>query len=276
MKVMIYVLADKETGLGHWYRMQALYQALFEAGHDLFLVTNALKQGDLSIRPLDPQAWGVAISTFKPDWAVVDIPGQPPEFMLDFENLCLIDGVGHSASKAKLVISQGAEGEYNAPDYLLLRPELEFAQGNRKDPAYDLVWGGAADPLNLLDKYRKLFGHGYYSPNTAISISRMIRETNGELLDKMAGAYRAVVSSGMILWELAYLRVPTYTFSRTKRHLATALYLQELGLVKAYPKVGIPSDKEFLVFVNRHFETWGDKIDLGGAGRVVKLMEEKL
>jgi len=275
VKVLIYVFANQHTGLGHWYRMNTLANELIMQNHHVCFASD--KQPNYPVDYwiecgyLSETDYQFAKDRYKPDWIVVDLPGTIPDYAIDTNvKLCLIDGVGHPLTHANLNISQGRNSsEYCAPDYLLLRRTLRHYKWSGK-PDNDFVFGGSYDELGLCNLYQT----SKLNKNSFVISPYHMRVDGEAIFGLMALSNRAIIGIGMIAWELAYLGIKTYAFSKTDKHLEAALWMNELGLIKAYPKIGLPNKNEFIEFVNQDFEITGEQPDLKGAKRVVRLLED--
>lgn len=283
MDILIYTMANKDTGLGHFIRMQALAQELIEQGHSVTFASDRFSPvGEyVNVQSYDTSGWDRAYRG--QDWTIVDLPYEPPAFCRDSRRLCIIDGVGHDNGANALVISQGPEGEYSAPEYLILRPELKrYQHGGAMGP--DFVFGGSADPMGLIDTYARLYpGQRAYLMAPEWGSDKAPRQflvqptySAVAMFQFMAVAERAVISLGMIAWELAYIGTPMYIFSRTERHLKTAQWFADSDLATFWGGVGLPKDRDILSFLGRPFSPTGPRPDLDGAKRVVRLLERPL
>ncbi len=293
MRILLNVNSNKQSGLGHITRCLTLADQAWRRGHILSFVgdTNP-RQGYISHYPSQPNdgdAFTRAAKSFQPDWTIVDLPGDLPPYVGSVRGkICVIDGLGHSGKiKPDLIISQGFEGEYCAPKYLILRQALERykgegVRGRGSGAGRWLVYGGAADELGLLPVFsRVMTSQPAYLLVTEYSKS-LFEKVKGHTfvsgegdasLGWIAGAERAAVHLGMICHELTFFGIPQYIFSRTERHLATALELMARGYSLSWPEVGIPPDDTLRTFLSQDFEPTGEKPDLEGARRVLELME---
>lgn len=279
MRLLFYVFATPETGLGHLTRCLALADEAWRHNHQ---VAGGTRAG--SYLSYDEAAFDQAIGAFSPDWIIVDLPGEPSPYVAQTKaKLCLIDGVGHeNGLKPDLVISQGFKGEYHAPEYLILRRSLDRYKSRKRGNSW-LVYGGAADELGLLPA----FSRAMYDKPANLLVTDLMRDKIFDLSQRhslvsgkdeaVLGWYgqagQAAVHMGMIAWELLYLGVPTYIFSRSERHLKTALEFDKRGWAKAWPTLGLPGERELREFLLTPFEPPIGIVDLAGAGRVLGLME---
>ncbi len=287
LRLLFSVNSNAQTGLGHYTRCQALTDQALQRGHILSFVgdTNP-RMGAVSYFPAQPNdstAFIKAEKTFQPDWTIVDLPGDLPSYIGDVRGkLCVIDGLGHCGNiKPDLVISQGFEGEYCAPKYLILRQALARYKGIPKDNRW-LVYGGAADELGLLPAFSRVMADQPANLLVTEFSSSLFEKVKGHIIVKgtgdaslgwTAGSDIAAVHLGMICHELAYLGVGQYIFSRTERHLETALELMARGYALSWPEVGLPKDEVLRTFLLQGFEPTGEPFDLEGARQVLELME---
>lgn len=300
MRVLFYTLCNQDTGMGHWIRCLALLNEVRRRGEITAMVTDKDPGLDRAVRifPVKKKnrvrTYRSAVEAFVPDWVVVDLPDEVPTYVFEYADkarVCAIDGIGHNiGDKADLLISQSPDSsEYCAPDYLILRPGL--FKRHYEPPATPMwfVYGGASDPMGLLPAYQKAMRDTWslllttnqtpdpaewYDPN--IIYHWQARSEGDQIFDWMIHASHACVHMGMAVWELVALGVPTYVFSRAERHLETALKIQELGLVKAWPHVGLPSPDAIRTFLREPFEVSEDnRPDGKGVERIVDLWEDE-
>src|SRR3990172_825055 len=287
MRILIHCHQSKSTGMGHFTRCLALADEAWRHGHILSFVgdTNP-RQGYISHYPAQPnegEAFIKAAKSFQPDWTIIDLPGTLPAYAGDTRGkLCVIDGLGHSGNiKPDLIISQGFEGEYCAPKYLILRQELglysKVPRGNQW-----LVYGGASDELGLLPAFNRVMADqpanllvtDYTSPLFNKVMGHTVVSGSGSAaLGWVAMADKACLHLGMTCHELAFFGIRQYIFSRTERHLDTAKEIMARGYGLAWPDVGLPGDDALRTFLFQEFEVTGEKPDLEGASRVLELME---
>ncbi len=287
MRILFNVNSNKQSGLGHITRCLALADQAWRRGHILsFIGDTNPRQGYISHYPAQPNdgdAFIRATKSFQPDWTVVDLPGDLPPYIGDVRGkLCVIDGLGHSGNiKPDLIISQGFEGEYCAPKYLILRQALERYKGIPRGDRW-LVYGGASDELGLLPTFSRVMTSQpanllvtEYSSSVIEKVKgHTIVSGNGDAsLGWIAGADRACIHLGVMAWELAYFGIPRYIFSRTERHLVTALEMMARGYSLSWPEINLPKDDILQTFLSQGLNPTGEKPDLEGARRVLELME---
>ncbi len=291
LRLLFSVNSNAQTGLGHYTRCLALADQALKHGHILsFIGDTNPRLGAVSYFPAQPNngdAFIKAAKSFQPDWTIVDLPGDLPSYIGDVRGkLCVIDGLGHSGNiKPDLIISQGFEGEYCAPKYLILREALARYKGVRgRGVGRWLVYGGAADELGLLSAFNRAMAD--YPADLLVTEYRgdtwfdkvkghtVVKGTGDASLGWLAGADRASVHLGMIVFELLYFGIKTFVFSKSNRHLDTALEMYRRGLVMAWPEIGLPPDDKLREFLLLPFEASREMdIDLDGARRVLELME---
>lgn len=291
MRVIIYVLANRATGLGHWYRCLALRQALVEAGHKVRIASD---YGSSSagarefIYYILPQQClpdvGVLeeLAKWEPDWIVFDLKYGLPTGTKETLNMagirmCTLNGVGYDPAG-----STDFRWAQDAPERIILRKSLE---GMRWRPGgYWFVFGGSNDSMRLLER----FGRAMDDPACLVTTSlaqrpynyggdnhRLVNGPGPNILDYMKGCGRACVAAGMVSWELAYLGVPQYVFSSTTGHLVFAKRLEEWGLARAWDGVGVPEDKKMLrEFLDQRFKVRDERRPDGrGTHRLVEILE---
>ena len=295
MRILLNVNSNKQSGLGHFTRCLALAVQAWQRGHILAFVgdTNP-RQGYISHYPANPfdkaqdvpgdgDAFTKAAKSFQPDWTIVDLPGDLPPYVGDVRGkICVIDGLGHCGNiKPDLIISQGLEGEYCAPKYLILRQALSRYKNSPKGDRW-LVYGGASDEIGLLsafslamtDQLANLLATKFSDTLIQKDKSHTVVRGEGDAgLGWVAEANRACIHMGMIAWELVWYKVPTWIVSRTDRHLKTALEFEQQGYAKAWGKIGLPKDNELREWLGKPNELKGESFDLDGAKRVLELME---
>src|SRR6185503_19899780 len=81
-----------------------------------------------------------------------------------------------------------------------------------------------------------------------------LNDESTDIFGWMAGSGKACIAHGMAAWELTYLGIPTHAFSATPLHLRFAEGMARRGLIKAWPTVGLPSNKEIKAFLSEPFE----------------------
>ncbi len=279
MQVMFYVLKNKETGLGHWVRCQALNEKLLAMGYQTFF------PHDNASVELSEMEYRLGVTSTQANWIIIDLPGKLPDWLFNVKaNTLVIDGIAQPAKdKATLIISQGLKGKYHAPEYLILRDDI--TNWERKPIFNWFVFGGYADSLHLWDAMINLYPEQVFVRPMYHSISQVYEYYNqiiefsnkspiqGNVFSGMCMCDKAVVHMGMTVWELAYLGIPTYVISRTKEHLKSALEMQDAGYCLAWPTVGLPDREELKGFLETDFVPHGKPFDAKGIERIVKLME---
>lgn len=277
-------------GMGHYFRTLALAQEATCRGHKtLFLSDRRTYVNGLQwifSNPLDVHQFELLVGTFRPDWVVADIPADYMPFWLTANGypwrLCLIDGRN---GQADVVIGQGLSGQqFEAPDYLIIPPELRYLATDNLPPAKCwFVWGGAADNQHLLEEFTRHIASfallvGMKNITTLPDLPRVdhwavASESREQFFRYATQCDRAAVQMGQTVWELLYLGLACRVFSLTKRHLETALEMDKRGWVKAYPQTGIPTNRELKLFLSRNFKPAQNPVDGRGAERIIKLLE---
>jgi len=273
MNLLFLIYKTKETGLGHWYRMQVLMNAARARGHIVALATNELD--------------------FIPDWLVIDVPEDMySSKVLDFlesypyptTRICTVDGISHKLGiSADLNISQNLSGEYSAPEYLIMRKPV--TQRCFALTAEWFVFGGASDKMKLYEKFRRdcsaqtaniVIGKFAPCPNIQDVNSKHHIWINLEdnIFSIMSRSEKACLAMGMTVWEALSLDLSSYVFSYSDRHLQSALAMEQAGYIKAFGETGLPEPKVFREFLQQPFTPTAPPIDFLGAERVIKLMEK--
>lgn len=281
MKLLFYTMGNKDIGLGHFYRMQTLAQEAQERGHYVKFLSDYPADGVRwhKAQPDDPAIFYWAIRSIKPNWVIVDLPGKIPDWLFGHNRVCVID---QNDTRADLCVSQGYEGEYTAPYYLII-PPVNIPQRNGERCWF--VWGGAADIMRLLSNFSRNVNEAALlvttemgSPPARPRVTHMVVKTinRHSFFNFALQCDRACVQMGQTVWELAHLGIPCYVFSATPEHLKTAMLMDRDGLVKAYPGIGIPAGDKFVKFISKKFTPKQGVIDGYGARRIVELLEERL
>ena len=289
MRVLFYVNRSRESGFGHYYRSIALADEASRRGHTIAFVGDTdpfcrYYQVDLG----DKAAFNKAVADFNPDWLVIDLPGDVPSYMAEIRaKLCVVDGVGHNSDiRPDLAISQGFEGDRCAPEYLILRRTLERYKAEPGTRWF--VFGGAADEIGLLPAFYRVMAD--YKANLLVTeLMRYnwltyssnsgpnhwgITSQDDSVLGWLAMAQRVALHQGVMAWESFYYQIPAYIFSRSQHHLDAALEMERRGYCLAYPSIGLPPDAMLREFLLREFVPTGERPDLEGAARVIKLIEQ--
>jgi hypothetical protein len=296
MNLLITSICSELTGMGHYFRALTLAQAAYRLGHQVTFACDLFPQerqpGILTIpltyQPDNPHLVFGELNGY--DWVILDSPSElPPPIKVEGVKLCLIDGVGHEAGQADLVISQGLEGEYAAPEYLILRPELFKPIPNPLPPFTWLVWGGAADKLGLLPAFAQACpDFSAYLLQSEFLRDRVINTglrqwvvpvKGDELLHWARQCSSAVVAMGMITWELLAARpgLPIYVFSLTDRHLKSALQMEAKGWLKCWPQTSLPDEALMKDWLSESFEPKPvEGLDSQGCERILTLLESQL
>jgi hypothetical protein len=294
MNLLITSICSELTGMGHYFRALTLAQAAYRAGHKVTFACDLFPQerqpGILTIpltyQPDNPHLVFGELNGY--DWVILDSPSElPPPIKVEGVKLCLIDGVGHAAGQADLVISQGLEGEYCAPEYLILRQEL-FVPGTRTVQSDTwLVWGGAADKLGLLPAFAQscpdfpayLLQSEFLRDRVIETGKRqwVVPVKGDELVHWMRQTSQTCCAFGMYAWEALALGHSIYTFSLTDRHLKSALEFAERGWVRAWPQKGLPDAelmKDFLAEPLKPVKVEG--LDGKGCERILNLLQKSI
>lgn len=297
------VFSQQETGLGHWYRSLALAQAAHNRGHIVTITSNRIPPRPLKhiqARYLDPDDYNQAIQATRPDWVIVDLPHTPPAWIREMTpgKIATLNGIGYNQMDgADLRVIQGA-AEVNLPgeqdkvptlkglEYIILRPEI----AQHKDAVrgeFSLIWGGAADGLSLLQNYGDWFPNekAFFlvadmtptpllkSPNHWLL---KLKEDSDDLFWWLARCKRLITAFGMVVPEALYLQTPVFSLNYSSLHLAFSTPLAEMGLIKNYPAVGLPSREEVERFLTEPWERVdSDLIGAKGSSRVIQEIERR-
>ena len=290
MNVGIMYFANEKYGLGHHYRCIELAKRLEESGHIVYLLSNLQFRRKLffQLRPHERYDFYHIVNQCNLDWIVVDTPYIPDQFVHEygeqFGYKILYLNSSTDLTFIDINIIQGClVGKYSGPQYVILRSDLDEYNTGLNNKSW-FVFGGSADKMNLLKKFSKTVDENAFLagtefadlPEKLTNDKHMLVSTGGDdaaFLALMSSCGKACISFGMIAWELVYFNIPTYAFSPTKDHLRWAQAMENEGLIKAYLDVGIPEDHKIKEFLSEDFEIAENTLDLEGANRIVKLME---
>jgi hypothetical protein len=282
MKLLVMCFGDKLHGYGHVYRCEALIDTANELNHNACMLGNR-RASFLMHNARDMTNYLSALYDFKPDWVVIDLEEQAPDWMSNYAHqfgakVAYLNGVG------RVEENYGADCTWvqDSPDTVILRQSVIHSQ-LVADPECSPRWfvfGGSADPLDLLPTFARNMQEKSWLISTELSASRdVIANTeihqitlvsDERILYYMARADKMCTHMGMINWEGAYLGLPIYTFSRGAGHLGFAKRMEGMGLVCAFPRVGIPDKSEFVEFLEQPFIPDGEKPDGKGAERFLE------
>lgn len=278
MKVSIIVNANPATGYGHYHRCRSLADALVAGGHEVSFVGDAGPRIP-AVRHFYAHTDVIAeewIRKIIPHWVVVDTHGVTPSWVYsDLWRTAVIDGVGQpDTEQADLIISQGMDGQYAAPDYLMLRPELSFVHRKSHYSRKWLVFGGGFDEMGLCERFARtmLDQTAYIMAPYEITRNPKHWVESTKSTQNIISIYgipeQACLSMGMTVWEMLYLKIPCYVLSKTDRHLESAQKMEPW--IRYHPQVGMPEDlREFL---SQAPKMEFPNLDLKGAYRVVELL----
>jgi spore coat polysaccharide biosynthesis predicted glycosyltransferase SpsG len=300
MKILHFVFCSIKHGYGHWYRSMALARCAQERGHIVYVASDRIPPegiGHISVSRADEPSLSYALKVAKPDWLIVDIPNDLPDWIRAATNrrIATLNGIGYNQNDhgPDLRIIQGVDdldlpgAQDNVPtlkgaEYVILRPELAKYQEQVKGEM-TAVWGGGADVLHLLARFPiacpgtlalLLAGDMTPIPSLNLPTQTIVRldPESEQIFDILAGSRKVVAAMGVIAWESNYLGLDTKIFSATPLHLRFATAMERHGYIKAWPTVGLPSNEEIKAFVNEPFEPWA-RVDLLGAQRVMEAIE---
>jgi len=290
MNVGILYFADEQHGLGHHYRCITLANALEDAQHTVYYFSNLQYRHKMyfQLRSDNKHDLFHILHQCKLDWLIIDTPDLPNKYVYRFRNefnfQILYLNANQDYDNHDLDIIQGClSGKYSGVEYIILRPMLDECKADTKNNSW-FVFGGSADKTRLLESFDTavdenafLLGTEFSDPLLEIKGDKhmqIVPNDDTAFLALMSSCKRACISFGTIAWELVYYRIPTYAFSPTKEHLRWAQAMEKEGLIKAYPDVGLPDKYKIQEFLNEPFEIAENGLDLEGASRIVKLMEE--
>lgn len=304
LKLLFYVFAQEETGLGHWYRSLALAQATQGRGHCVTIASNRepLKRINyIQTHYLEPGDYVQAIQATRPDWLIVDLPHTPPAWIRKMYEgkIVTLNGIGYNQNDgADLRVIQGAisvdlPGEQDKVptlkglEYIILRPEIAKHKGIPRGE-FSLIWGGGVDSIGLLQSFADWFPEEraffIVADMTPIPILKSpshwllkLNQDSDDLFWWLGRCKKLITAMGMIVPEAAgYLGVPTYVFNASELHLSFAKAMEEAGLIKAWNDVGLPSEEAVRTFIDTPYEINKDKmLDNLGAERVMIAIEER-
>lgn len=271
VKILCLVYANRSTGYGHWFRSLALAQTAQQCDHTVTIAGDRRPSNGLPfihLHDLSPGALVMALQATKPDWLIVDLPGDLPEWIRELTKcrICTLNGIGYNqADGADLRVIQGVD-DVDLPgpqdkvpvlkgiEYVILRPEIEQFKGLARSPEDWFVFGGGADVLRLLSRFTVAcpgwFATLITSPMAPAPLivspthtTIRLKEESADIFGWMSASGRGCVAMGMCVWELlAVGPIPTYVFSATTLHLRFAEAMARHGLIKAWPTVGLPSN----------------------------------
>jgi spore coat polysaccharide biosynthesis predicted glycosyltransferase SpsG len=306
MKILHYVFANKDTGLGHWHRSLALAQTARQRGHIVNIASDRTPPypfGFILTAYRDKFSLISALQLASPDWLIVDMPDPLPEWLRELADeagckICTLNGIGYNQNDGSdLRIIQGV-ADIDLPglqdrvevlkgiDYVILRPEIAKYQ-NESSGQDTLVWGGGMDVLGIHKRFFSVCPGRFavhilsdmIAPPILNSPTQTYLRLSGEsesIFGWIASSRDIVAAMGVIAWESAFLRRPIKVFSASPLHLVFAQGMERAGLLRAYPQVGLPEDdKELREFLDEPFEPTGQPPDDKGAERIIEAIEKR-
>jgi len=280
MQLLFVVTDPASTGAGHVVRSTVLSEAAIQLGH--------------AVEWLSPRDNSLAnrVAAFRPDWIIIDGPpgtenclGQLPRGSRP--RICLLNGYGRrSEAWADLVIVQGFPWEADlpanfkaGPQYVILRPEAFATRPDAGSQTW-FVYGGYLDQLRLRRAFIKTGLPGILVGPLEQSASEypahvMAMDPGPMIFSTMSCCGRALVTFGMIVWELLAARFQTIkvvaVFPEAMRF---ARPLASLGAIELW--IGPPDRPGFAGWLRREFtgDLAGLQLNRDAAQLVISHLEE--
>lgn len=285
MRILCFTFGDADHGLGHFRRCEALAKVAIKRGCRFIFASNRIPHAGEWIKlhgVNDEDGFKWACNLVRPDCLVIDLEEKVPEFVWSYASefsikTCLLNGVGRlegDEARADLAWVQ------DTGERVIIRPEVTSLV-RAPSPSW-LVFGGSADPLGLVPAFALACPHlPAYLVKTDLINYTLVPRWEHSLVTDDAGFLTALstcgsacVHMGMITWELAYLGVPVYVFSRSIGHLEFAKNMERLGLIRAYPEVGLPAPQVLKSFLSVPYVPKGNRPDGLGAVRLIQALQE--
>lgn len=297
MKIIFWVYSGEKIGDGHIVRSSEMATVAQEKGHHTMMCSNDQFLGStyFQVRPKHILDLWHALHQFRPHWLVCDLNFKIPKKVFKYcarfgTKIIDINAQGKPQDeRVDLSVIQGISADVedgdsvvSGPKWVIIRRKLFEVERDLQDRWF--VYGGSDDKFGLLAKFhRSLRKEEATLICTPLSAPKHIKQTkehelyvvSGDAIFQfMASTSKACVAMGMTAWETAALGLPTYVYSQTRKHLEFALRMDEAGIVKAYPKVGVPAKNLMRDFLNQPFEPSGEMPDGKAAERILELMDE--
>lgn len=288
MKIVIVYTTG--PGLGHQSRAKFLERAAKRLGCDVSLYRLSLEES-LSFK--DFNRLYDTIKKVSPDWVILDLPWtiEGADFyrycMCLPSRICSIEGGGRF--NPDLWIGQKREGQYCAPDYLIINPSvaqypIENYQSNNATNRW-FVYGGGQDEFDLAETFCMQLGQTpaeiiipssktmLSTPNQRIWIAKPSTDT----IRIMRNCQYACVAAGITMWEAIALDIPTWVFAADDRTYCEVLPYARAGYFHLWFEAGRAPQQANLFegFLNRPPRIVEPSLrpDGRGAERVIKLLK---
>lgn len=300
MKVASIFFSGGQHGLGHHYRSLALVNELEAQDNFVWRLSNTMfspRQKYFQIRDGVDYDLLHNLHQLKPDWVIIDYPGEPDEYYFKLcrqfdAKILLLNGKGKEyEQKADISIVQGyypGEHKYSGSDWIILRKDVLDKWTDNKRTNDWFVFGGSSDQMGLLNAFHIAMpnssaflvgakGHVPQGQMPSMNDNHMpCLVDDGAIHPFMGMSKNACVAFGMTAWECAYLDMPVYAFSLSDEHLLWAKGAEDAGLIKVWPEKGLPKIEKISSFLNEKFEITGKKPDGMATKRIIELMEKEL
>lgn len=287
MKLLAFYIIGHGSGYGHMYRSRELMRTARAQGHDTAIVCNDHSTTYYVNDWDDIENIRYALVDFRPDWVLVDLPvnlAWIKELAHQYgAKVCLLNPVGLTTTDEEYANADMVWRQDSAQT-IILRPEFISAVPYSAEAREWYVFGGAEDLLDvggmfikaMPDRTAWIVETKLTIPNYAPGNKHRVVHPEGDILQYMQRANRACLHCGVSAWESAALGLPTYLFSKTEDHLATARKLQSLGLALAWDDLGVPNKKDLREFLLMPFRPSGERPDGKAAQRLLdKLIGHK-
>ena len=288
VNIVIVFFSDKDKyGMGHYYRSLELVDELERNGNYVTILGNNQHRRRVyfQIRDGNHDDFYHAIFQIRPDIIIFDVPSIADyyyEIANDYNAITTDINAGSTInSHTDINIVQGyadVNTPYKGEKYVILRKVL----GEMKDvPSHDkwLVYNGSSD-MPLIQTFNEAIDQEAFlltsNPEYQTEKHAVIITTDDTAaLPFIASSGKACVAFGMIVWELIYFHTSVYAFSLTEKHLEFATEMDKRGLIKAYPEVGVPKADDLRAFLEIPFTPTETSLDLEGAARIARLLEDE-
>ncbi len=290
-KLLILYLSDKAHGWGHKVRCNVLYNTARNLGYQVRLLSNEIGLPGVGYG----YYWGgledyknaeAAFLVWQPDWLIVDLEDIVPNWLPILAQqyrcrICNINANGWAEKHGINVEQPWADMVWvqDTPERMIIRRSV--LEQKREPGSQWFVFGGAADPLKVLPLFDQalpttpawLVQTNLASHFNTHNGHELVITSGDAVLPFMANAKAACVHFGIISWELAAMGVPTYALSRSDAHLYYAKRVEEFGLGRAFPRVGLPDEAELRTFLAEPCAMTGQKPDGRGAERLLAKLD---